>query len=1086
MKKKLSALLVCLLSVVLAFALVACGGGTLTISDTSLSLTVGDTKQLTLKEGENDVTKDAKWESSDAKVVTVDSRGNVVAKAAGSATVTGTYNSASAKCEVTVTAKEVVTVTITDESGTEIKTASVERGATITLKATTSNDSEVTWTSGDTTYATVAPVSGQKNTVTVTGVFPTAAPVKIFAKSGSTQVSVDLTVTAPAGNPTWYDMVARNEDGTPVDGAGSVGQNKSPLGRWTFWRDQAGWNNGNADMGTAEYLGDNDASMAGSIHLSYTNGMPSTNAGCKAPDTVQITFRSPTTKLANKDATPEPNEGGLLENGKYYKLTAEITVDFEGVVTINGTETLLHSGKNNVEIWFQHNDDGAIRTRANGYFNPDVEGDSDYDIYQFPAFYMTMGSYKENTFVPEADITIAKLQWTEFTPDTLKAPTVAMSGDKATVTDTVNTAANVDGYEIGFFATADAQTPKYTVKAAAGETTINSASWDNGTYIVKVRALPASGKYQASPWSAATDVTYTVEHEALVYDLPFSEEANITADGWYYWNELGKKTEEDAHGIVEAKYNDGTLTYEFNETAGSWYSQQLFYNNTSLAAGSYTVTFKFTSSVEGTIRINGTYYEFTAGETKTITATAAPGIMISIQFGKANDDFSATASAIQAGRFTITDIDIASGGTQPAPEHPKAEDYDLGEAITPTGTELVKGGEQDIGDNTDKWYYWYVEDASWNCGSVVTVTDPAFANGVFSITYNGGSVNYCTQLFYKASNLDASKQYFLTLTIETDKAVTVGLHGETYQLTAGTHTLTAIKAPGATSLSIQFNAVTEATTVKVSNVKWQEIKGSQQKPTGGFEFGEEKNISNGWAYWNDQDWAGATVAVTEHTLTENSDGTFTIAVKYNCTKGGTAYGFQIFYNNTALYTVGKNYTLTFTVTSKTDCTITVNGQSITLTAETPKPVEIAFLYNFNAADAVNTISLFDMQAAVETGKSYELTLANIKWTEQGGTQPETPAEGKEITVTPTEWYGNTFVKLSMSDADFALVKTAANCKVNGGDVQPHGEGKGFLVDGTVLQVQLPEAYAAGKTYTVVWYDAQGNAIAHATFTCQQA
>ena len=87
-------------------------------------------------------------------------------------------------------------------------------------------------------------------------------------------------------------------------------------------------------------------------------------------------------------------------------------------------------------------------------------------------------------------------------------------------------------------------------------------------------------------------------------------------------------------------------------------------------------------------------------------------------------------------------------------------------------------------------------------------------------------------------------------------------------------------------------------------------------------------------------------------------------------------------------------------------------------------------------------------------------------------------------MTNTEWYGDSFVKLSMSADDLALVGSAANCKVNNADVQPHGGNKGFLVDGVVLQVQLPEAYAAGKTYSVVWYDAQGNAIAHATFSYQ--
>ena len=312
MKKKLGLLLVCLLSVVLAFAFVACGGGEkeLTLSDTSLSLTVGDTKQLTLKEGENDVSKDAKWSSSDETVAGVTTRGNVSAKKEGSATITATYNDKSLTCAVTVKAKEVVTVEITDEGGQKLDSLTVERGKSVTVKATTSNNSDVSWSSADSASVTVTPVDGQKNTATVAGVFPTSAPVTVFASSGSARASVSVTVTASAEETEkgWYEMANKDSEGNMIDN-GSIGQNRTPVNRWSYWCDMTIWEGGNVDIAHAEYLGDDAESQAGSIRFEYEV----TNAGRKPDSCLQITYRAPKTTKATASSEPVNNPKGLLE-----------------------------------------------------------------------------------------------------------------------------------------------------------------------------------------------------------------------------------------------------------------------------------------------------------------------------------------------------------------------------------------------------------------------------------------------------------------------------------------------------------------------------------------------------------------------------------------------------------------------------------------------------------------------------------------------------------------------------------------------------------------------------------------------------
>ncbi len=1014
MKKRMYVLLACLLSAVLAFSLVGCGGS-LTISDESLALTVGDTKQLTLKSGDEDVTDSAEWTTEDQKIVTVSSRGNVSAKAPGTAKVTGTYEGKSATCTVSVTAKEVVEVKITDESGTEITSASVDRGATITLKATTSNDSDVTWSSGDTAYATVAPVSGQKNTATVTGVFPTTTPVKIYAKSGSTQVGVDLTVNKPADNPTWYDMVARDDDGNPVEGAGSVGQNKSPLGKWTFWRDQAGWNNGNADMGTAEYLGDSADSMAGSIHLSYTNGMPSTNAGCKAPDTVQITFRSPTTKLANKDATPEPNEGGLLENGKYYKLTFDLTVDFDGIVTVNGTEITLTKGVNHVTVYFQHNDDGAIRTRANGYFNPAVEGDSDYDIYQFPAFYMAMGSYEENTFVPKADITIAKLQWTESqAPGALKAPTVAVSDGKVTVSDTAN-AEGVKNYTVGFFKNADDATPAYAITANKGEaTSVDTSRWNNGDYVVKAKANPADGRFLESAWSAAADGKLTVANETVEYALKNIAAADLGNDQWAYWSE-------GAGTITDAKYKDGVITLKVTGLNDNWYSNQVFYKNSALkAGGSYTLTCVISTTKAGRITLNATVIALEVGDNDievTFTEDKAPGkASFSLQFGVQEGN----AREIEDADITIKEVNWeVTGGSQPQPQPgtpttpANPEDYQLGEKMNAQFTLQNENKEAYIVRNDsqeNKFAVWHTAENGWDgCGTIVTMNETKIENNALTISYTGGSVGFSVQLYYNNPSVTAGKQYFLSMKINASELYTITINGVSYTLAKGDNNVALVFTKGDSAamqaLDIQFPGHETQLTFVISDVAWQEVTGSTQPDTEtlgeainakytAVRKGAEKKGDNDtdgadvspnvWILWW-RDWDPA-VTMNDGYAIENNVLTFSFSG--GPTDGEASWATQLFYNNTEL-TQGKTYRLFMKINSSAAYTITVNGAPVALVAG-DNDVNVKFTLG-------NGLSAVDIQ--FPSPDAHTIKISDVYWKEVNptGGQPETPAGATQMT-----------------------------------------------------------------------------------------
>lgn len=147
---------------------------TLSLSETKISLYVGNEHILVAKSN-SAVT----WTSSNTSVATV-SDGLVVAKAAGTATITAKTSKKSVKCTVTVT-KSSVSVNISHGS------ASVTAGKTFLAKSSTSS---VTWSSSNTKVATV------KNGY-ILGVAPGKAIIKVSKTGGAATMVVTVTSAAP-------------------------------------------------------------------------------------------------------------------------------------------------------------------------------------------------------------------------------------------------------------------------------------------------------------------------------------------------------------------------------------------------------------------------------------------------------------------------------------------------------------------------------------------------------------------------------------------------------------------------------------------------------------------------------------------------------------------------------------------------------------------------------------------------------------------------------------------------------------------------------------------------------------------------
>ena len=163
----------------------------ITLSETSLSLTAGDSATLTATvEPENATDKTVTWTSSNTGVATVEN-GIVKAVSAGTAVITAKAGDKTAECTVTVKASEPEDVEVSSITLSETA-LSLTAGDSATLTATVApenaTDKTVTWTSSNTGVATV-----ENGTVKAVS----AGTTVITAKAGDKTAECTVTVKAP-------------------------------------------------------------------------------------------------------------------------------------------------------------------------------------------------------------------------------------------------------------------------------------------------------------------------------------------------------------------------------------------------------------------------------------------------------------------------------------------------------------------------------------------------------------------------------------------------------------------------------------------------------------------------------------------------------------------------------------------------------------------------------------------------------------------------------------------------------------------------------------------------------------------------
>ncbi len=254
----------------------------ITLNFTTLSLKVGDTKQLEITSFPTDVKiEDFLFESSDESILTVDEKGNLKALKAGTVTVTvkskdGKYTKT---CIVTVTEEEIEVESVTI-SGSSSVTVGSSIKLSVTLKPENATTKKLTWKSSNPSIATVdenGNVKGLKTgkvTITVTTENGKTATKDITVKAKSTSNP------KPSNSPTPTTI---DPTGVTIGGLTEVYVGKS-IQLWaTVSPDNATnksvtWSSNNSGIATVDENGNVTGVSAGTVTITVTtaNGKTAT------------------------------------------------------------------------------------------------------------------------------------------------------------------------------------------------------------------------------------------------------------------------------------------------------------------------------------------------------------------------------------------------------------------------------------------------------------------------------------------------------------------------------------------------------------------------------------------------------------------------------------------------------------------------------------------------------------------------------------------------------------------------------------------------------------------------------------------
>lgn len=233
---------------------------TVVINKSQLTLEKGALQTLTasyLPENATDAT-DVTWSSQNSSIASVDSNGLVTAVSGGTTKIIAEINGITAECEVTVIVP-LQSITLDEESINLNKNATTTVGYTINPTDTT-DESPVTWTSQNTSVATVNATTGE-----IRGVAVGSAVIQVTKgnKSDTVTVNVKSPLTAISLNKTETTLVKKQSENLTV--------NYNPTD--TTDNRAITWESSNTDVATVDNNGKITAKKEGTATITATSAV---------------------------------------------------------------------------------------------------------------------------------------------------------------------------------------------------------------------------------------------------------------------------------------------------------------------------------------------------------------------------------------------------------------------------------------------------------------------------------------------------------------------------------------------------------------------------------------------------------------------------------------------------------------------------------------------------------------------------------------------------------------------------------------------------------------------------------------------
>ncbi len=314
----------------------------ITLSNTSLTLTEGDSSQLTATVAPSNATNKAvSWSSSDTSVAMVADDGTVTAKSAGTATITcsSANGAVKATCQVTVNAK-VYPVTGVSLGRTSLTLTEGESSQLVaTVSPSNATNKSVDWSSSNSSVASVA------SDGTVTAKAAGSATITCTTADGSKKATCTVSVTAATISVTGVSL----NRSTMSLVAGSSGTLTATVSPSNATNTRVSWSSSNTSVATVSSSGVVTAKAAGTASVTVTTSDGSKTASC----TVRVTNAT----VAVTGVYVSPTSLSLTVGGTH-KLTSSVSPS-------NATNTSVSWTSSNSSVATVASD-GTVTAKAAG------------------------------------------------------------------------------------------------------------------------------------------------------------------------------------------------------------------------------------------------------------------------------------------------------------------------------------------------------------------------------------------------------------------------------------------------------------------------------------------------------------------------------------------------------------------------------------------------------------------------------------------------------------------------------------------------------------------------------------------------